>query len=132
MPTLTTKDGADLYYKDWGHGQAIVFNHACGLNADAFEDQMFFFATLGYRCMAVDRRTWPSSQTWHGNEIDTYGGALARPSWFRTRSQGGALSFGHAVALANSANPTGTPMEVFDGFRRASSITVRNSLKEGT
>ena len=72
------KDGMKMYYKDWGTGQPIVFNHGWPLTADAFEDQMFHMASNGYRCVAVDRRGHGrSDQTWHGNDMDTYADDLA-------------------------------------------------------
>jgi non-heme chloroperoxidase len=75
---ITTKDGTDLYYKDWGNGQPIVFSHGWPLSADAFEDQMFFLSSRGYRTIAHDRRGHGrSGQTWHGNDLDTYADDLA-------------------------------------------------------
>src|SRR5437867_12887738 len=79
MPnTITTKDGATIYYKDWGTGQPVVFSHGWPLSADAWESQMFFLASHGYRCIAHDRRGHGrSSQPWNGNEMDTYADDLA-------------------------------------------------------
>ena len=78
MPTITTKDGTEIYYKDWGTGQPIVFSHGWPLTADAWEDQMIFFAARGYRCIAHDRRGHGrSSQPWNGNDMDTYADDLA-------------------------------------------------------
>ncbi len=132
MGFITTKDGTQIYYKDWGNGQPVVFSHGWPLSADAWEDQMFFLAARGYRCIAHDRRGHGrSSQPWDGNDMDTYaddladarrgarsegrdsrrpldrrrrGGALHRPPRHRARRQGGADRRG-AAADAEDAPP---------------------------
>src|ERR1700716_3983355 len=78
MHTFKTRDNTEIYYKDWGSGQPVVFSHGWPLDADAWEDQMFFLASRGYRCIAHDRRgNGRSSQPWHGNDMDTYADDLA-------------------------------------------------------
>src|SRR3954466_11524971 len=76
--TITATDGTQIYYKDWGTGQPIVFSHGWPLSADAWEDQMLFLASHGYRCIAHDRRGQGRlSQPWNGNDMDTYADDLA-------------------------------------------------------
>src|SRR3954453_564850 len=76
--TITTKDGTEIYYKDWGTGRPVVFSHGWPLSADAWEDQMFYLARRGFRCIAHDRRRHGrSSQPWQGNDLDTYADDLA-------------------------------------------------------
>ena len=78
MSTITMKDGTEIYYKDWGTGQPVVFSHGWPLSSDALEDQMLFLAERGYRCIAHDRRGHGrSSQPWEGNEMNTYADDLA-------------------------------------------------------
>jgi len=78
MSTITTRDGTQLYYKDWGTGQPVVFSHGWPLTADSWEAQMVFLASHGYRCIAHDRRGHGrSSQPWAGNDMDTYADDLA-------------------------------------------------------
>ena len=73
MSMIKTKDGTHLFYKDWGKGQPVVFSHGWPLSSDAFEDQMFYLASRGYRCIAHDRRGHGrSSQPWSGNDMNTY------------------------------------------------------------
>ena len=145
MPTITTKDGTQIYYKDWGSGPPVVFSHGWPLSADAWEDQMFFLASRGYRCIAHDRRGHGrSSQPWNGNDMDTYaddlaalvealdlkhavhvghstgGGEVARyVGRHGTRRVAKAVLIGAIppLMLKTPANPGGLPMEVFDGIR---------------
>ena len=78
MPTSRAKDGTEIYYKDWGAGQPVVFSHGWPLTSDAFEDQMLFLSSHGYRTIAHDRRGHGrSSQPWVGNDMDTYADDLA-------------------------------------------------------
>jgi pimeloyl-ACP methyl ester carboxylesterase len=78
MSLFTTPDATQIFYNDWGAGQPIIFSHGWPLSAEAFEDQMFFLASRGFRCIAHDRRGHGrSSQPWNGNDLDTYADDLA-------------------------------------------------------
>jgi len=147
MPTITVKDGTELFYKDWGTGQPIVFHHGWPLSADDWDNQMMFFLGHGYRVIAHDRRGHGrSTQTAIGNEMDTYAAdmvALARHLDLKSavhigHSTGGgevvhyvaraeagrvakAVIIGAVppVMLKSDKNPGGTPIEAFDGYRAA-------------
>jgi|SRR5579884_1185524 len=147
MPTIKTRDNVEIYYKDWGTGQPIVFSHGWPLNADAWEDQMFFLASRGYRCIAHDRRGHGrSGQPWGGQDMDTFaddlaalvealdlhdaihvghstgGGEVARYiARYGTQRVGAAVlvSAVPPLMLKTSANPEGSPIEQFDQLRAA-------------
>src|SRR6266853_4520824 len=110
MPYVTVgkENGAniDIYYKDWGKGQPVVFSHGWPLSADAFEDQMLFLAERGYRCVAHDRRGHGrSGQSWDGNEMDTYADDVA--TLFNTLDLHGATFVGHSTGGGEVAHYLG-------------------------
>ena len=143
--TITTKDGTRIYYKDWGEGQPVIFSHGWPLTADAWDDQMVFLASHGYRCIAHDRRGHGrSGQPWDGNDMDTYADDLA--ALVQTLDVHDAIHVGHSTGggevaryigrhgtgrvakavligsvcplmLKTEANPGGLPIKVFDGIR---------------
>jgi len=145
MPYIHTTDGTQIYYKDWGSGQPIVFSHGWPLSADAFEDQMFFLAENGYRCIAHDRRGHGrSSQPWTGNDMDRYADDLAE--LVKELDLADVIHVGHStgggevaryigrhgttrvakamligavppVMVKKQSNAGGTPIEVFDSIR---------------
>ena len=145
MNFVTTRDGAQIYYKDWGHGQPLVFHHGWPLTADDWDAQLMFFVSNGFRVIAHDRRGHGrSSQTFDGNEMDTYaadvaalagkldlkdavhighstgGGEVARyvARYGRGRVAKAVLIGAVPPVMVQSAeNPGGLPLEVFDGFR---------------
>ena len=147
MPTITVKDGTEIYYKDWGTGQPIVFSHGWPLTADDWDGQMLFFGQQGFRVIAHDRRGHGrSGQTWDGNEMDTYADDLAELT--AKLDLKNAIHVGHstgggevaryigrhgtarvAMAVLISAvpplmvktekNPAGSPIAVFDDLRAA-------------
>jgi len=145
MPRIKTKDGTKIYFNDWGSGQPVVFSHGWPLSADAFEDQMFFLAQKGYRCIAHDRRGHGrSGQPWEGNDLDTYADDLAE--LVKALDLKDAVHVGHStgggevtryigrygtkrvtkavligaippVMLKSASNPEGTPKAAFDEIR---------------
>ena len=149
MSTITTSDGTEIFYKDWGPRDAtpIVFHHGWPLSADDWDNQMLFFLHKGYRVIAHDRRGHGrSSQTWEGNEMDTYAADVA--ALVKALDLKGAIHVGHStgggevahyaaraepgriakavligavppVMVRKESNPEGLPIEVFDGFREA-------------
>ncbi|CAD5110478.1 alpha/beta fold hydrolase [Zestomonas carbonaria] len=155
MSTITTRDGTQIYYKDWGSGPVVVLSHGWPLNADSWEAQMLFLASNGYRVIAHDRRGHGrSSQPWDGNEMDTYaddlaqlldtldvkdaalfgfstgGGEVARyigRHGSKRVAKAGLISAVPPLMLKTEANPGGLPISVFDEIR-AGSIANRSQL----
>ena len=155
MAIYTTTEGVDLYYKDWGSGQPIVFCHGWPLSSDSWESQMIFLADQGYRCIAHDRRGHGrSSQPWDGNDMDHYaddlaelldhldvkdavllgfstgGGEVARyigRHGTARIAKAGLISAVPPLMLKTEANPGGLPLEVFDGLR-ASQLADRSQF----
>jgi len=145
MPTVTTKDGTTIFYKDWGKGPVVTFSHGWPLNSDAWDGQMLFLVQHGYRCIAVDRRGHGrSSQASGGNDMNGYADDLAaviealdlRDATLVGHSTGGgevaryigrhgtkrvaAAVLVAAVApvmVKSASNPEGLPIEVFDKLR---------------
>jgi non-heme chloroperoxidase len=158
MPKITATDGTEIYYKDWGRGQPVVFSHGWPLSADAWEDQMLFLADRGYRCIAHDRRGHGrSDQPWEGNDMDTYADDLA--ALVNTLNLKDAIHVGHStgggevaryigrhgtkrvakavligavppIMLKTPANPGGMPLESFDQLRAATLADRSQFLKE--
>jgi len=147
MSKITTKDGTEIHYKDWGSGQPLVFHHGWPLSSDDWDSQMLFFVSKGYRVIAHDRRGHGrSTQTWQGNDMDTYAEDVAQlASALDLRN---AIHIGHStgggevaryvarhgkgrvakavligavppIMVKTATNPGGLPIEVFDGFRAA-------------
>jgi non-heme chloroperoxidase len=132
MPTVTTKDGVEIFYKDWGSGQPIVFSHGWPLSADDWDAQMMFFSNNGFRVIAHDRRGHGrSTQTSGGHDMDHYADDLAALTAHLDLKD--AVHVGHSTGggevvhyiavpplmVKTAANPGGLPKEVFDGFQAA-------------
>jgi non-heme chloroperoxidase len=147
MPTITARDGAQIFYKDWGAGQPVVFSHGWPLNADSWDEQLMLFASNGYRAIAHDRRGHGrSTQTWTGNDMDTYADDLA--TLVESLDLTNVIHIGHSTGggevahyigrhgttrvakavlvdavppglLQTPKNPDGIPLAVFDQLRAA-------------
>jgi len=158
MATITTRDGIEIYYKDWGKGQPVVFSHGWPLTADDWENQMLFLLEKGYRVIAHDRRGHGrSGETWTGNDMDTYADDVAE--LFDALDLKDAVMIGHSTGggevtrylgrhgtkrvakavlisavpplmLKTEANPGGLPIEVFDGFRAGLAANRAQQYKE--
>ena len=145
MPRITTKDGTKIFYKDWGSGQPVIFSHGWPLNADAWDDQLFFFASNGYRAIAHDRRGHGrSTQSFKGNDMNTYADDLA--TLVEELDLADAIHIGHSTGggevaryigrhgservakavlvgavpplmLKTTNNPEGLPIDAFDQIR---------------
>ncbi len=145
MPTIKTEDGTEIFYKDQGGGQPIVFSHGWPLCADDWDNQIFYFASHGYRCITHDRRGHGrSAQTWDGNHMDQYADDLAELTEKLDLKE--AIHIGHStgggevaryigrhgtsrvakailigavtpIMVKTDSNPDGVPIEVFDNFR---------------
>ena len=122
MSRFTTQDGTQLYYKDWGIGPPVVFSHGWPLTADAWENQMVFLASQGYRCIAHDRRGHGrSSQPWTGNDMDTYADDLAE--LMETLGLNGVALVGHSTGGGEVARYVGR-----HGTRRVAQIVLMGSV----
>jgi non-heme chloroperoxidase len=160
MTTITANDGTLIYYNDWGNGQPVVFSHGWPLSADAWEDQMVFLASHGYRCIAHDRRGHGrSSQPWDGYEYDTFADDLA--ALVKKLDLKDVIHVGHSMGggevaryigrhstkrvaravliaavpplmLKTAANPGGLPIEVFDGIRAGLQADRSQFIKDVT
>jgi non-heme chloroperoxidase len=146
MPTITTRDGTEIFYKDWGSGQPILFAHGWPLSSDAWDNQLLYFGQRGFRVVAHDRRSHGrSAQTWDGNNMDQYADDLAE--LIETLDLKDVVLVGHSTGggevthyvgrhgtsriaglvlleavpplmLKTAANPNGTPIEAFDDIRK--------------
>jgi non-heme chloroperoxidase len=158
MSTIITKDGTQIYYKDWGIGQPVVFSHGWPLNADSWEAQMMYLADKGYRCIAHDRRGHGrSSQPWSGNTMDTYaddlseliekldlkdavligfsagGGEVARyigRHGTKRIAKAALISAVPPLMLKTAANPGGLPIKAFDDIRAGSTADRSQFYKD--